>query len=90
MKFITVPTKLIKYSDVENSELLGKKDEDWYDGFSAINVEDIEYICDAEECCSVYMKSGSSLEVLLKLSELTDLLNNQPKEGKNDREARIL
>ena len=81
MRFITLPTKLIKTSDVEKSELLGKEEEDWYDGFSALNVDEIEYICEADEFCSVYMKSGTPLEINLKLSDLTELLN-QPKEGK--------
>lgn len=72
-KYIKVPTKLAAAEDIRESELSGKEVEP-YDGFSIINIDEIAYVCDNNESCSVYMKSGDYLEVNLSIDDIASLI----------------
>lgn len=72
-KFIKVPTKLAMAKDIEDSEITGQEVEA-FDGFSIINIEEIAYVCDNGESCSVYMKSSDYLEVNLSIDDIASLI----------------
>ena len=76
MKFIKVPTKLTLGQELEESKLTDKEPES-YNGFSIINLDELEFICGDEEVCTVYFKSGGSLDILLTLDEINLLIGGK-------------
>jgi len=73
LKFLKIPARLITNKDAKEAELSGKEEE-WFEGYALININEIEYICADEDISSIYFKSGGSIECTLNLDELSLIL----------------